>query len=86
MSVKSFMDELNLQYHVKAISIGLSYMAIAVGVVSALTIIITTIINLFGLQSIFIMIMVFVICLFAWLFGDMHISNKKWDKERKNKQ
>jgi len=80
MNVRAFMESLNLKYHAKAVGIGLGYIAIAFAVMSALAVVFTALINTFGIQVIPLILMIGVLILFAWMFGDMHMF--KNDNER----
>ena len=82
MNVRAFMESLNLKYHAKAVGIGLGYIAIAFAILSALSVFLTVLINTFGIQVIPTIVMVGVLILFAWLFGDMHMfrNNNRIEK------
>ena len=81
MNIKKFIEEINLKYHAIAIAIGFGYIAIVVAIISVLSIIIKNIIDIYGFQSIPIIIMSSVLILFAWMFGDMHMVKKGWKND-----
>ena len=81
MNIKAFMEEMNLKYHAKAIGIGFGYIAVGIAFLCAMTIIVKNIVEMYGIQSIPLIIMSGVIILFAWLFGDMHMVKKGWKND-----
>lgn len=86
MNIKSFMENYNLPYHVKAIGFGVCYIAVAFVSLFSLGFVLNIIVDVFGLQSIFFLLAFCFMSMFAWLVGDMYMTNKKWDEERKSRQ
>ena len=86
MNIKSFMENYNLPYHVKAVGFGFCYIAIAFVSLFILGFVLNIIVDVFGLQSIFFLIAFCLMYMFAWMVGDMYMTNKKWDDERKSRQ
>ena len=86
MNIKFFMENYNLPYHVKAVGFGFCYIAIAFVSLFILGFVLNIIVDVFGLQSIFFLLAFCFMSMFAWVVGDMYMSNKKWDEERKSRQ
>ena len=86
MNIKSFMENYNLPYHAKAIGFGVCYIAIAFVSLLSLGFVLNIIVDVFGLQSIFFLIAFCFMSMFAWLVGDMYMSNKRYNEERKTRQ
>ena len=86
MNIKSFMENYNLPYHVKAVGFGVCYIAIAFVSLFILGFVLNIIVDIFGFQSIFFLMAFFFMSMFAWMVGDMYMTNKKWNDERKSRQ
>ena len=86
MNIKSFMESHNLNYHAKAVGFGFCYIAIAFVSLFILGFVLNIIVDIFGLQSIFFLLAFCFMSMFAWVVGDMYMSNKKYDEERKSRQ